>query len=49
LQTIASKIGWDDETRHQMAGVKSFHDLSVDQAKDLIDTWQDVLADTPAD
>lgn len=48
LQTIASKIGWDEEVRHQMAGVKSFHDLSVDQAKELIDTWQDILADVPA-
>jgi len=49
LQTIASKIGWDDDVRHQMAGVKSFHDLSKDQAKELIDTWQDILADVPAE
>jgi len=49
LQTIGSKIGWDEVTRHEIAGVKSFHDLTIAQAASLIDTWQDILAEMPVE
>lgn len=43
LQTLASKIGWDDAERHAIAGVSSFHDLTKEQAGNKISAWQEVL------
>lgn len=44
LQTIASKLGWTDEERHELAGAKHFEDLTKDRAGELIEDWGAQLA-----
>ncbi len=41
LQTLASKLGWSQEERHELAGVVSFKDLSKERAGELIEDWSD--------
>jgi hypothetical protein len=39
LHTRATELGWNDEERHQYAGVESFNDLTRAEAGKLLDAW----------
>lgn len=49
LHTLAGKLGWDDERKHREAGVASLTELTIHQAGDLIDLWEDMLIDDVED
>lgn len=39
LVILAQELGWDDDERHQRAGVQSFKDLDFERAKALTSEW----------
>lgn len=43
LFALCRELGFDDDTRHRVAGVGSFNDLSKRQASDLIDKLEKLL------